>query len=99
MLLEGLPKPQARAPTRHLLAAPQDSLAGWAAALLEGFPTLRRLLLNHNSDAAASRVASMAPTPQGMTPRTLTPANLRWGRAVDGWVVECGGTGWVRRRA
>ncbi|GLI71299.1 hypothetical protein VaNZ11_016439 [Volvox africanus] len=60
----------------------QDSLMGWTAALLETFPTLKRLHLNHNSDAAASRVASRAATPRMMTPRsltprTLTPSNLR----------------------
>lgn len=55
----------ARLPDRQFLAcARQDSLAAWAAALLEGFPTLTRLHLNHNSDAAASRVASRAVTPR-----------------------------------
>ncbi len=50
----------------------QDSLAAWAAALLEGFPTLTRLHLNHNSDAAASRVASRAVTPRWAVPSCPT---------------------------
>ncbi|GFR52227.1 hypothetical protein Agub_g14680, partial [Astrephomene gubernaculifera] len=54
----------------------QDALAGWTAALLEVFPTLSRLHLNHNSDAASSRVASRAATPKSLTPRTLTPRSL-----------------------
>ncbi|GIM08850.1 hypothetical protein Vretimale_12818 [Volvox reticuliferus] len=54
----------------------QDSLMGWTAALLETFPTLKRLHLNHNSDVASSRVASRAATPRMMTPRTLTPRTL-----------------------